>query len=813
MMSAFALSRAALGCATFLSIFTGTALAAATDGDVAGDYAHAERFLFWNKDRYVINGDIQHHWIGAENRFWYLRTAAGGAKAFVVVDAATGRKSPAFDQRKIAAALSKARQQAVSADALPFTSFHYAQNGKAIEFYLGDLWTCAVNGASCKPADKPAATPEESVSPDGKLAVSLRDHNLWVRPLAGGEGSALTTDGIEHFDYASVRSDTGRIVSDQRHPLPAPPQVSWSADSQSILTYRVDERNVKELHLIQSVPPDGSIRPKLYSYRYPMPGDDVIPAVQPIILNVKTKAQIAFAMTPTNAPYDSLLATHYLWWAPDYTKAYFLKRDRYSKSVHLVSLDPATGQEQVVIEEHSTTWVRLNGDEGVFSPGGFSPPAVATLRNGDIIWFSERDGWGHLYNYGRAGGSPQQITHGDWLVRTIVKVDEERKQIYFMASGRDPGEDAYEQHLYRVNLDGSDLRTLTPERADHDLVPFQNQASFEDRATSAADKARFSASGRYFVDNYSRPDVPPVMVVRSAEGELVKEVERADISPLTAGGFTPVEPFKAVAADGKTAIYGNLFRPSRFDAAQAYPVIDADYPGPQLMRTGKSFSGSIFEFMQAQTLAELGFIVITVDGRGTPHRAKAFEDHVYGQLDKGSDLDDHIAAIRQLAQKYPYLDLSRVGVWGLSGGGYAAANAILSHPEFYKVAVAAEGNQDQRGYFGHWAETYMGPDQSRYARLDNAALAGNLQGKLMLMHGDMDDNVSPSLTLKLVDALVKANKDFDLVILPNANHMGFLNPYFIRRQWDFFVRNLQGREPPAQYKIAQPDWVVSALMR
>jgi dipeptidyl aminopeptidase/acylaminoacyl peptidase len=290
--------------------------------------------------------------------------------------------------------------------------------------------------------------------------------------------------------------------------------------------------------------------------------------------------------------------------------------------------------------------------------------------------------------------------------------------------------------------------------------------------------------------------MPPVFVVRRADGGLINRVAEADISGLRKEGYTPVEPFQVTAADGKTAIYGNLFRPSTFDASKKYPVIDSIYTLPSVIRTGKSFSGALFNYFEAQSLAELGFIVVTIDGRGTAYRSKAFLDYAYGHLDKVSDLDDHIAANRELARRYPYMDLDRVGADGVSAGGYGAARAILAYPDFYKVAVAAEGNQDQRAGPAALEETMLGPlDANTYTAASNLPLAAHLKGKLLLMHGDLDESASPSLTMKLVDALVKADRDFDLVIVPNEGHSMFAaSPYFIRKKWDYFVRNL--RETP-----------------
>ncbi len=777
----------------------------------AEDYARAERFIDWNKDRYTRNTTLEHHWIGREDRFWYLRTTGTGDREFVVVEAASGKRSPAFDQPKLAAALSRAAGKAVEAGKLPFSRFTFVRNKSAIEFsFDGKLWTCELQAPACTAAANPPA--DEVVSPDGKWAAVLEDYNVWVRSTSGGGAPVpLTTDGVEHYSYAGSPGYNLHFVTDLRHPKPTPPQVVWSPDSRFLLTHRIDERQVKDFWLLQSVPEDGSLRPKLYTYRYAMAGEEHLPLLEPVVIDVAARRAVKLSTAPLVCSVRTLIELHYAWWSADGKSVYYLNRDRFSKSVSLNRADPASGAVRELLRETSNTVVQTNANNV------FDFPLVRTLRNGDVIWYSQRDGWGHLYYYsvggkGVSGSSSSgaatlrnQITRGDWLVRSIVRVEESGRKIYFTASGREAGRDPYEQRLYSIRFDGSGLRLLTPEEAEHDLRIVS--VFSDDPSVNEEELGAFSLSGRYFVDGYSRPDEAPIFVVRTADGRLVKRVEEADISELRAGGYTPIEPFKVLAADGRTAVYGNLLRPSRFDPNRKYPVIDANYPGPQSRRTGKSFVAAVFDREEAQSLAELGFIVVTIDGRGTPHRSRAFSEYSYGRLDKASDLEDHLAGLRQLAERYPYLDLDRVGIYGISGGGFRAAQAILAYPDFYKVAVSSEGNHDQRGYLAPWAETYVGPLGERdYLASATTPLAGNLKGRLLLMHGEMDDNVSPTLTMKLVDALIKANKDFDLLIIPNTNHgTAFKSPYFIRRKWDYFVRNLLGAEPPVNYLLKGPQ--------
>jgi dipeptidyl-peptidase-4 len=619
---------------------------------------------------------------------------------------------------------------------------------------------------------------------------------LQLRSIDGSEQIALTTDGTERYDYARVPVDA---VTARRHPENVPLDLAWSPDSKYILTSRLDERNVRDAYLIQSVPDDGSSRPALYSYPSAFVGDEVISKTPLLIVNVRSRQQTVLEGSALNAPSFGSIITGYAWWSQDGSKAYFVSRDRFWKSVTLHEFDAVSGKTREFLHETSDTMVRVNAGDP-FGEG----PAVRILRNGDVIWYSDRDGWGHLYYYnGATGKQRNQITKGDWQVSRIVRIDETHGCIYFMGRGRELNHDPYQQYLYRINFDGSGLRLLTPEPAEHSVAA--SMPTMGNDGATVTEQAGFSPSGRYFVDSYSRPDLPPVFVLRSADGQLVKTLEKADISELRSGGYAPIEPFHVLAADGKTAIYGNLFRPSTFDPTRKYPIIDASYPGPQMIRTGKSFGAAAFHPFESQSLAELGFIVVTIDGRGTPFRSKAFLDYSYGQLARASDLDDHIAGIRQLAQRYPYMDISRVGIDGVSAGGFVAAHALLAHPDFYKVAVAASGDHDLRDSSAEWGETYNGPlDAGNYQDIQNEHLAGNLRGRLLLMHGDIDDRCPPSQTLLLVDALIKKNRDFDLLIIPNGNHAAFMSPYFIRRKWDYFVRNLLDAEPPAGYEITLP---------
>jgi dipeptidyl aminopeptidase/acylaminoacyl peptidase len=448
--------------------------------------------------------------------------------------------------------------------------------------------------------------------------------------------------------------------------------------------------------------------------------------------------------------------------------------DRGYMQRQLLAIDPASGAPRLLVEERNQPFLNT-----------YANVAHRYIRDGrELLWASERDGWMHLYLYdAEAGRMVRQVTRGEWVVRNIVHVDEAARVLYFTAGGREPGRDPYLQHLYRIGLDGTGLRLLTPEDAEHSVF--------------------FSPTRAYFVDTYSRADLAPVAVLRRApDGAPVMELERADISRLLATGWKDPEPFAAKGRDGVTDVYGLIWRPTTLDPSRRYPVVETIYTGPQNFFTPKSFNAWR---NHAQTIAELGFIVVQVDGLGTARRSWKFHAHTWKNLgDQG--LPDHIAALRQMAAKYPYMDLTRVGIFGHSAGGYDATHALLTHPEFYKVGVSSAGNHDHRLDKAVWNTQWMGwPIGPEYTEQSNVTLAGNLQGKLLLAHGDVDENVPVSATLRLVDALIAANKDFDLIIMTNRNHGFGADPYFVRRRWDFFVKHLLGVDPPSDFKITEQN--------
>jgi dipeptidyl aminopeptidase/acylaminoacyl peptidase len=465
-----------------------------------------------------------------------------------------------------------------------------------------------------------------------------------------------------------------------------------------------------------------------------------------------------------------------LLWYPDGSALAFVSTSRDHKQAWVRVADATTGAVRTLFEERAETQV---GDAS-----GTENWRVLPASN-ELIWWSERDNWVHLYRYDLATGQIKHpITTGDGNVVDIIHVDEAARIIYFTGQGKEPGRDPYFRHLYRIGLDGRGQALLTPEDADHAIT--------------------MAPGGRWFIDTYSTPTTPPVSVLRDLRGRVLMPLERADISRLVAAGWHPPTPITVKGRDGTTDVYGLMFTPSRLDSTAKYPIVDYIYPGPQSGSVGsRGFSAARSDH---QALAELGFVVVAIDGMGTPGRSKAFHDTYYGRMGDNT-LPDQVAGIRQLGARYPWIDLDRVGIWGHSGGGFAAAAAMFRYPDFFKVGISESGNHDQRNYEDDWGERYQGllvrsGAGDNYAAEANQTHAANLEGKLLLAHGGMDGNVPPYNTYLVVDELIKANKDFDLLIFPNAGHgYGPASLYMTRRRWDYFVRHLMGAEPPAAFEF------------
>jgi dipeptidyl-peptidase-4 len=609
-----------------------------------------------------------------------------------------------------------------------------------------------------------------AASPDGKQEAFIRDWNLWVRDVATGRERQLTTDGVKHFGYAT--DNAGWASSDRAIVL-------WSPDSKKIATYRQDEREVGEMYLVNT-PVDPVTHPTLRVSKFPLPGDKVIAMLHRVVIDVDTARVVRFQMPPDyhRATLGDNVSLRDWQWKPDGSALAFISTSRDHKEAVLRVADASTGEVRTVMSEKVATQYESRAGCQVL------------WDTSEVIWFSERDDWGHLYLYDLASGALKgRLTSGDGPVMQIVRLDEKSRTIWFQAQGREKGEDPYFRHTYRIGLDGRGLVALTPVTGDHSV--------------------QISPTGRYLVDTWSQPDVEPSVALRDGDGKFVMMLERADISRLRATGWQPPLPITMKAHDGKTDIYGLMFRPSTFDPSRKYPVVNSVYPGPQTGSTGsRAFAAARGD---RQALAELGFIVVTIDGMGTPGRSKSFQDAYYGAMGRDNTIPDQIAGMKELAQKYPWFDIERAGIWGHSGGGFATTTAMFRFPDFFKAGIAESGNHDQRLNEDDWGERYQGlvtrgaDGSDSYAVEANQNFAKDLKGRLMLAHGTMDTNVPPYQTMLIADALIKANKDFDLLMLPNQNHgYGSASAYMMRRRWDFFVKWLLGVEPPRQYQMQSP---------
>jgi dipeptidyl aminopeptidase/acylaminoacyl peptidase len=727
------------------------------------DYQRAERLLPMNTKKLVAHMDVRPNWIEESSRFWYVDRLLDEKKVFVLVDPEKGTRTPAFDHQQLAASLSKATEKEHAAEDLPFDWFEFAEEGKTIVFRIGDdRWKCDLETYDLQKTEREP----HGLSPDKKWVAFNREHNLWLRSVISGEEFQLTDDGIEKHDYAHQPSwyATVNISSPPKEKKEPEVTANWSEDSKHVVTLRMDRRQAKHLYMLQSVPEEG-FRAQVWAYERSLPGDTEYATVEFFIFDVDAKTPVRAELEPQ----PSFLAWGLPQWSEDGMRLYATTYKRGYQQLDLYVIDAATGKIKVLITETSKTNVDTDSS------------SYRLVEDGKrILWTSERDGWNHIYIYdGTTGALEKQLTSGQWVVRNILHVDEARGWVYFSAGGKEEGRDPYFRHVYKVDLDGGAPILLTPENAEHEPA--------------------FSPDGTVFVDTFSRVEMPPTSVLRSTEdGSVLLELGQGDVSHLLAAGWAPPEAYSVKARDGKTDLYGIIYRPPNLDKNKKYPVIDATYSGPHAVRTPKSYARTVRGAEQA--MAQLGFIVITIDGMGTAKRSKAFHDVSWSNLgDIGAP--DHIGAMKQLKERYPYFDLDRVGIFGHSAGGYDAAHALLAHPDFYKVGVASAGNHDHRMAKIWWPEVYMGPFGDHYEEQSNLTLAKNLKGKLLLVHGDMDNNVNPASTIRLVDELVKANKDFDLLILPNVDHGMGEHPYFIRKRWDYFVEHLLGVEPPKEYEI------------
>ncbi|MGZ3810673.1 MAG: DPP IV N-terminal domain-containing protein [Mucilaginibacter sp.] len=760
----------------FLLTVSSFALVSATYAQQGGvltakDYEHAETFMNYSTEQFIDHNGVRPEWLPGD-KFWY-RTLTPKGSEFILVDPAKKSRSAAFDQQKLAASLSTASGKQYEAAMLPFQDFSFSADEKSISFEAnGKQWRCDLQSYKCsedesalvKRAGRGQGRRQGALSPDNKSEAFIKDYNLWVRDVKTRKETQLTTDGIKDFGYAT--DNAGWESSDNAILL-------WSPDSKKIATFKQDQRNVSDMYLVTT----NVGKPTLKAWKYPFPGDKDIPTIQRVIIDVNNPKVIDIqvpadphrASLSDNISIGGILSD--VDWNGDASQLAFVSTSRDHKNEKFRIADAATGTVREVFEETSLTQ---------FESGQGAINWRYLARSNEVIWYSERDNWGHLYLYDALTGKlKNQITKGEWVVTRLLKVDEAKRMLYFIADGRQ-AENPYFSQLCKIGFDGKHFAVLTPEAGNHTVT--------------------LSPSGSYFIDSYSKPDVPAVTVLRNLDGKLITALEKADVSRLEATGWHAPTPLTLKAHDGKTDIYALMFTPTNLDASKKYPVVDYIYPGPQGGSVGNwSFAASRGDM---QALAELGFIVVQIEGTSNPLRSKSFHDMSYGNMAENT-LPDQIAGIRQLSQQHTYIDTTRVGIWGHSGGGFATATAMFRFPDFFKVGISESGNHDNRNYEDDWGERYDGlVANSNYDAQANENYAKNLKGKLLLAHGLMDNNVPPQNTLLVVEALEKANKNFDLVVFPNSAHgYGPFSSYMMRRRWDYFVKNLLGAEPPHEYLL------------
>ena len=748
-------------------------------GPTQSDYARAESMLAQNLAPLVV-GEIRAHYWQTDDRLVIRQRTEGGSE-YRLVDAQAQSNEPLFDSTRLADLLSATTGTEVDADLalrdikLDAQTLSFVYDATRYEL---DLQSYLAQAGALRELAQPPK--HEFLSPDGKQAAFIRDHNLWLRSTEDNSETQLTQDGVRNYGYAT---NSAGWIQDPG------PVLLWSPDSKKIATFRQDSRNVGTISLMETAVGRGEVT----TWKYPLPGDEHVFMLERLVIHVDAEPRLVFLEMPPE-PQRSTTTDHIagrdgefldVRWGDDSETLAFVSSSRDHKIAQLRSANINTGAVRDVYREQTATYYE----------SGFDSENWTLLNaSNEFLWFSERDNWGHLYLGDLASGEiKRQITEGSWAVLQLLEVDEAAREVTFIGSNREAG-DPYFHYLYRVALDGAEPQLLTPEPAHHEVS--------------------LAPSKQLVLDTYSTPTTPPVSVLRNDQGEVVMTLAQTTSDALVAAGWVAPEPFVTQARDGATDIHGLLYKPSNFDASQKYPVLNYLYPGPQTGSVGsRAFSAARRD---KQAVAELGFIVVELDAMGTPGRSKSFHDAYYGNMgDNG--LPDQVAGIRQLAQTREWMDLDRVGIWGHSGGGFASTAAILRYPEFYKVAVSGAGNHDNRNYEDDWGEKWQGlletttldeggeneRETSNYDDQANQLLADRLQGKLLLAHGLMDDNVHPSNTLLVVQALIEAEKDFDLLLLPEADH-GFGNSrYFMKKRWDYFVRHLAGQEPVADFRFAE----------
>lgn len=716
------------------------------------DYQRAVGFMHENyHNKKVFNLNIRPNWFPDSTGVWYI-DHSHEAKKYLKISLPDLERSDLFDHQRLSQILSDSLETDIDAKNLPIQSIKYKSpteleiNVKSKSYILNTNNYSLKNMPLIEEVDK-----KEKTSPDKNWTAYAKDHNLFIKSANGDVVKQLSKAGEKGYEYASYYGWYD-IMEGENGERPEYFRMEWSADSKWVYTNIIDLRSAQKMHLLDwSI--DSLYRPKVLSYYRGSPGDTAMVYVEPVFFNVESGKEIKVDL-PRSTHINSIAVQ----WSKTPGVVYLESTSRgfQNKAIHRFNL--ASEKLETLYTESSKT----NIDNFIHQ---------FAEESGRLFFLSEKSGWRQLFSVDLKTKEEKAITNAAYYINSIVRIDEKEQKIYFLASGKEKGRNPYYQHLYSVSFNGKNLKLLTPENLHHQIS--------------------LSPDGQYFVDNYSTVNIPTTSVLRSSKtGEVLEQLGQADVSMLQ--NWSPPEIFSTTARDGETTIYGAIWKPTNFDPSITYPIIEMSYTGPHTQVFPKSFS----EALNQQSLAELGFVVVVVDGLGSSGRSKKFHNYSYKNL--GGNLEDHVLAIKYLGKKYSWIDTNRVGIFGHSAGGYDAGRAVLAYPDFYKVAVASAADHDHRMEKAWWPEMYMGwPVDSAYHEQSNITNAKNLKGKLLLVHGGIDENVNPSATFKLAEALINADKQFDMLILPSQRHsyQGVHLKYFTKLRWNYFVEHLRGVKP------------------
>ncbi len=748
----------------------------------------------------VKNAFVRPAWIGDSDSFWYRRDTETGYD-YRIIDAATGLARPAFNHAALLAALVRLGSK-VKADDLELDKLRFSDDGRSISFEIaGKAFDCRIAQPRCARQD--ILSPGVAVAPDGKQGIFIRNDNVWVRDLASGRERQLTTDGEPDNGYG-IYPDGWKadFIPRTKAGVPLSPWlVQWSPDSSRILVPHLDQRHV-ETYPFVDYGPNESFRPKVHDIRLPLVGEKPADVTWYVVdVAAGTSVRIDFPYEKMLPLQQDMVALRRATWSTDSKRIFSVVFGEDLKAGYLFEADARSGAVRTMVEESREPHANLNSTS-------YNPPNVQVANGGaDVVWYSERDGWGHLYLYdGLTGALKRQLTQGDWLVRDIIKVDDARGIVYFTGSGREAG-DPYYRYLYKVNFDGTGLALLTPETLDHLLTGEENDVISLD---GVAGYQVVSPSGQYFVYNASALDkVPEASIRRTADGALVSTFQKADASKLFATGYQPPVPMRLRAAAGTEPIYAALYKPASLDPQKRYPIVDAQYNSPLTAVVPHNFMTAlgIPWPIQPSALVQHGFAAAVIDARGTTYRSRAFSEGMFGKLDT-MNLEDHVTAIKQMAATYSWLDTDRVAISGASYGGWSAIRGMLTQPDFFKAGLAVVPPATFHGMYAdyHWsafqgAPTYKAGSATRtsaleipdnWKALDSDSQIDRLKGKLLMIVGALDENAPVGSAVRFYEKAAVAGKDVSLIYMPTATHQTTMTAYSKRKAMEFLQDGLGG---------------------